>query len=202
MSDLSPPARSRPLGEILDLLDSLTDRHEANAPMLVCIDGMGGAGKSELARRLCKERQDLSVVSGDEFYGPEERDWAQWTPEQGYARYFDHVRLEHEVLRPLRSGRPARYQRYDWSTRRLDGWVTIDPAGIVLVEGVYVLRRRLRQYWDASIYVDTPRHERRRRLYARGENDDGWIDRWMAAEDYYLEVDDPRSAATLVVRGG
>ncbi len=75
------------------------------------------------------------------------------------------------------------------------------PKGVVLVEGVYLLRADLRSYWDLSIYVDTPREVRLSRAYARGENDSGWIDKWAAAEDYYQAVEDPAQSADLIVRG-
>ncbi len=117
----------------------------------------------------------MIVVHGDDFYGPEQRDWQSWTPQQGYERYLDHTRLEHQLLGPLQAGRSARFQRYDWSGNTLGDWVAVAPAGLVIVEGVYVLRPRLRRYWDLAIYVDTPRELRQRRLYARGENDAGWI---------------------------
>lgn len=141
------------------------------------------------------------MVHGDDFYGPEEQDWRSWTPEQGYERYFDHARLEAQVLQPLWRGEAGRFQRYDWDTRRLDGMVTVPARGVVIVEGVYLLRPRLRRYWDLSVVVSTPREERQRRMYARGENDAGWIQRWTAAEDHYLSVEPPETVANIVVRG-
>jgi uridine kinase len=169
---------------------------------LVCIEGLGGAGKSTLAEALATALGGVAfVVHCDDFYGPEERDWRSWSPQEGYERYFDHRRLEREVLRPLRSGGVARFQRYDWPSNTLDGWIGVRPTGLVLVEGVYLLRPELRAYWDFAIYVDTPRDLRQARLRARGENDEGWISRWTAAEDYYERVDQPRDAADLVING-
>jgi uridine kinase len=176
-------------------------RPTAEVPALVCIEGLGGAGKTTLARALVARSNGITLVHGDDFYGPEERDWRSWSPRQGYERYFDHRRIEREVLQPLKAGRPATFQRYDWQTNSLDGWITVEPRGIVLVEGVYLLRRDLRSYWDFSIYVDTPRELRQARLYARGENDEGWIARWAAAEDYYEQLENPAQAADLVVNG-
>jgi uridine kinase len=173
----------------------------AEAPTLVCIEGLGGAGKSTLARALATSSDDITLVHGDDFYGPEERDWRSWTPRQGYQRYFDHQRVELELLRPLRAGKSATFRRYDWSARALGGWTTVEPRGIVLVEGVYLLRRQLRSYWDFSIYVHTPGEIRQARLYARGENDAGWIERWTAAEDYYEQLERPAQAADLIVNG-
>jgi len=169
---------------------------------LVCIEGLGGAGKSTLADAIRRRYPGrVQVISGDDFYGPEERDWRSWTPRQGYQRYFDHKRLERELLRPLRAGAVARFQRYDWPSNTLADWVEVSPEGLIVVEGVYLLRRRLRRYWDFSVYVDTPPEVRLARMYARGENDPGWIGRWAAAEDYYERVEHPSAHADLVVSG-
>lgn len=169
---------------------------------LVCIEGLGGAGKSTLAEAVAAALPgEALVVHGDDFYGPEERDWRSWSSREGYERYFDHRRLEDQLLRPLRSGSVARLQRYGWPSNTLDDWIDVQPEGFVVVEGVYLLRRELRPYWDLAIYVDTPRDLRQARLHARGENDEGWISRWSAAEDYYERVEKPVQAADLVVNG-
>ncbi|MEJ7630742.1 MAG: hypothetical protein WKF54_14230 [Nocardioidaceae bacterium] len=170
-------------------------------PALVAVDGLGGAGKSSLAAAIAERRTDVNVIHGDDFYGPEERDWLDWTPAQGYERYFDHQRLEDELLGPVMRGATAHFQRYDWDRKTLGGWETVDSVGVILLEGVYLLRPRLRPYWDASIFVDAPRSLRHRRLRARGENDAEWIARWMRAEDHYERVAQPRQAADLVIDG-
>ncbi len=187
-----------------DVLTAVLSRLPVVSPdavRLICIEGLGGAGKSTLSRELAMRSGDIIVVHGDDFYGPEERDWRSWTPEQGYRRYFDHQRLERELLRPLQAGRVGRIQRYDWETNALGDWVTVEPQGVVLVEGVYLLRPELRGYWDFSVYVETPRSLRQERLYARGERGPGWIARWAAAEDYYEQVEQPAAVADLVISG-
>lgn len=171
-------------------------------PQLICIEGLGGAGKSTLATMIQRRYPSrIQVISGDDFYGPEARDWRSWSPRKGYLRYFDHRRLERQLLRPLRAGAVARFQRYDWPSNTLADWVEVRPEGLIVVEGVYLLRRRLRRYWDYSVYVDTPREVRLARMHARGENDPEWIERWAAAEDYYVRVERPSAHADLVVNG-
>jgi uridine kinase len=197
MSSSGPFTSSDALQSVLALLTS----RQSAALTLMGIDGLGAAGKSTLAEALVMERPDATVVHGDDFYGPEERDWRSWTAREGYQRYFDHRRLESQLLRPLRAGRVARFQRYDWPSHSLDGWMEVNPAGVVIVEGVYLLRARLRAYWDLTVYVDAPRELRQRRLHARGENDPGWIERWAAAEDFYERTVRPVDAADLVVEG-
>ena len=186
---------------VLELLPGAGEFGTAR-PYLVCIEGLGGAGKSTLAAEIQRRYPGrIQVISGDDFYGPEERDWRSWSPREGYQRYFDHRRLERQLLRPLRAGSVARFQRYDWPSNSLAGWVDVRPEGLIVVEGVYLLRRRLRGYWDFSVYVDTPRDVRVARMHARGENDPGWIGRWAAAEDYYERVERPSAHADLVVNG-
>lgn len=184
---------------LISLIGAVRD----SEPVLVAVDGFAGAGKSTVTAWLAEAEIDrrVQVVSADEFYEPEQRDWRSWSPRQGYERYLDHQRLEHDVLKPLRGQQPARYQRYDWSHRQAGGLVEVQPTGVIIIEGVYLLRHRLRKYWDASIWVDAPRDVRERRLRERGEGDVGWIEGWMLAEDYYERVDRPHEHADYVVSG-
>ena len=105
----------------------------------------------------------------------------------------------------MRRGQTARYQRYDWETDRLNQWAIIKPNEIVLVEGVYSTRPELRPLIDITIFVETPRVERRKRMLARGHlkgdirND--WLTPWMAAEDWYFANARPAEHADLVLAG-
>lgn len=173
-------------------------------PTVVALEGLAGSGKTTAADALRRESGDrpLTVVAADEFYQPDERDWRSWTPSEGYERYFDHVRLETELLRPLQQQQTARFATFDWVQRKPGPDRSVVPRGILVVEGIYLLKPQLRPYWDASVWVEAPRRLRERRLRARGEGDPDWITRWMRAEDYYLNVDQPSETATFVVSGG
>jgi hypothetical protein len=77
-------------------------------------------------------------------------------------------------------------------------------SNLVCIEGLGGAGKstlELRVYWDFAIYVDAPRDLRQARPHARGENDDGWISRWAAAEDFYERAEQPAQAADLVVNG-
>lgn len=186
-------------GELMAAIARLATRE----PTIVAFDGLAGSGKTTVANaaRRASGGRAVTIVAADDFYQPDERNWRCWTPRQGYERYFDHVRLESELLRPLRQRRTARFSTFDWQHRAPGPCRSVEPRDIVVVEGVFLLKPRLRPYWDASVWVQTPRDVRERRLKARGEGDRDWIERWMRAEDYYLEVDHPAEAATFVVLG-
>jgi len=171
--------------------------------LLVAIDGGGGAGKSTLARNLADALGDATIVQMDDFYRPmPAAERAALTPGEGVDRYFDWQRLRDSVLWPLRRGATARYRRYDWETGAIAGdAVEVIPSGVILIEGVYSLRRELRDLYDLTIFVDAPAELRHRRMAGRAENADIWIDRWMAAEHCYLERHRPQAGASLIWPG-
>jgi uridine kinase len=170
--------------------------------ILVAIDGHSAAGKSTLARMLQTKHLDAAVVQTDDFYRPLDPSYrATLDAAAGCAEYYDWQRLEAQVLRPLRSGTKARYQKYEWGTNELGDWTTIDPSGLVIVEGCYSARPELKSYYDAIAFVAASQVERKRRQHLRNDASDAWLGRWEAAERYYLDRFDPESYADLVLPG-
>ena len=170
----------------------------AGQTTLVAIDGLGGAGKSTLAMELGETLDTFSIVALDDFYRPVA---AALAPEQACDAYFDWQRLRDTVLAPLSRNSHACYQRYDWVSDALAEWHEVSPGGVVIVEGVYSTRPELRPRFDVTIFVDTPREERLARMLDRLYNDVAWVERWMAAEDWYLEHMRPLDHVDLVVDG-
>ncbi|MFI2710584.1 uridine kinase [Micromonospora sp. NPDC018662] len=185
-----------------DIAEAVRRVARAGTTTVVAVDGPGGSGKTTLAETVADLLDGSTIVHGDDFYRPmPEHERARLDPEQGYHRYFDWQRLRDQVLAPLRAGRTARYQSYDWATGQLASWHEIDPGGPVIVEGVYSARPELTPYYHLTVHVDTPREICLRRLRARGENSEEWIGRWRAAEDFYLRTTWPQTRAHLLVRG-
>ena len=173
--------------------------------LLVAIDGPGGAGKSTLAQLLKEQLKTLgwivAVVKHDDFYFPSHQRENQQAKIIG--RDFDWERLRDQVLTPIKEGRSAHYQRYDWETDSLAEWHTISASDAVLVEGIYTIRRELTHLYDLKIWVECPRTIR----LARGIARDGeqartiWEQDWMPKEDDYVKTHLPRENADLLVNG-
>jgi uridine kinase len=172
------------VGDILARVERLDGR-----PFVVVLDGPGGSGKSTLARELAQTYTGrVAIVEGDDFYADLDDGYrASLDAEGGYREYFDWGRLREQVLVPARAGAAIRYQRYDWEHARMGQWVAVPAVDLVLVEGVYSSRPELRNLADLVVWVTTAQAERVRRQVERGENEDIWIQRWLAAENYYLE---------------
>lgn len=164
------------------VLDLIAAAQREGELVLVGIGGRGGAGKTTLAGMI----PGAQVVSTDEF----------WTGDS-----FDIERLSREVVVPLIEGATAQFASYDWAAGRAGGRRTVEPSGIVVVEGVCALHRTLRDRYAVRVWVDAPYDVR----LARGVARDGeaaratWAEVWMPSEDRYVERDDPVSCAHLVI---
>ena len=155
--------------------------------VVVAIDGCGGAGKSTFAARLGREL-DAPVVSTDEF--------ASWShPIDWYPRVVE------ELLAPLAAGRPATYRRSEWGGGESIVF-TVEPAPVLILEGVSSSRLAFEDYLAFRIWVETDRDVRLRRGLERdGEHmRDQWLE-WMADEDAYVARENPRERADVIVSG-
>ena len=120
----------------------------------------------------------------------------------GTAKPSTSTGCEREVVAPLASGEAATFASYDWAAGEARGSRTIDATGVVIVEGVCALHRKLRDAYAVRVWVEASYDVRLARAIARdGEAARSmWVDVWMPSEDRYVERDDPVSCADLVVR--
>lgn len=143
---------------------------------LVAIVGGSGSGKTWLAEHLCHALgSDATRLSLDDFY----RDLSHLAPARRERVNFDHPRaidwaaLE-EVLRTCRPGRPARIPRYNFATHCRMGQETWRPARLVLLDGLWLLRRSaLRRLFARRIFVEAPAALRLRRRIERDVEERG-----------------------------
>jgi uridine kinase len=160
---------------------------------LVAVDGPSGAGKTVFAGRLAAAL-DAPVVHTDDLLDGWDDQFTFWS------------RLDDRVLAPLWHGRPAHYQRYSWYRHRFTGpEVVVEPAPVVVVEGVSAARGAIRPELTLAVFVQAPPELRLARALARDHGDDvafaAYLERWRAAEDRHFASDDTAAHADLVVDG-
>ena len=160
-----------------------------HAVRLVAIDGPGGSGKTTFAAKLSAAAGGATVVHTDDFASASNP--VNWWP-----------RLLEQVVIPLAEGRQARYQRYDWETETMADWHTVEPAPIVIIEGVSAGRKEWAKHLSFVIWIDTPPEVRLQRGLERGGANtvEQWRE-WMAAEDEHYARDPTRERADLIVAG-
>ena len=154
---------------------------------IVAVDGSGGAGKTSLSEWLAAEIP-AQVVHTDDFASWENP--VDWWPD-----------LVEKVLEPLAAGLAAHYVPTRWGGPERQE-VTVEPGGFLILEGVTASREAFRPYLVYSIWIETPRHLRLRRGVARdGEHMRAQWEEWMAAEDRYVEREQPAAHADRVLPG-
>ncbi|RPF39438.1 hypothetical protein EDD96_3175 [Streptomyces sp. Ag109_G2-6] len=155
---------------------------------VIGVDGHAGSGKSTFAGRLAEALGGAPVLHLDDVASHAEL-FGWWE------------RLRTQVVEPLAAGRPARWAPYDWDRRRFGPEQVLEPAPVLLVEGVGAGRRALRPYLARLLWMETPRET----SWGRGRERDGrelsaFWDGWERAELAHFSDDPSRPFAHTLVR--
>ncbi|THE09392.1 uridine kinase [Bacillus timonensis] len=188
------------LEQLVRSLDSIPRKQST---LLIGIDGCGGSGKSTFANKLMEKSTNVTVVHMDDFYLPSSQIMNTHPEKKPIGADFDWKRILSQVLEPISHNKEGYYQRYDWETDGLAEWHTVPIGGIVIIEGVYSIRKELAEKYDFTIWVDCPRELRiSRGLLRDGEEARAmWENNWMISEDLYIEEHKPFERANLIVNG-
>jgi uridine kinase len=188
---------STELAAAAQIADAISGWRLAAGGLVVAIDGHGAAGKSALAAAAGR-LLSATVVHVDDFFREAGRAAAEG--ESPMAAYYDWERLRREALEPLRDGERASFRAFDWERNGyLPGLTVLEPADVILLEGVSSTTDALADLVDRTVLVLTPESERVARLHDRIA-DEVWDEAWLAAERSYFS-DRPEAWFDLVVSG-
>lgn len=151
---------------------------------IVCIDGPAGAGKTTLAGGIAVA-SGATVVHTDALLDG-------W---DGLPRLAETVT---PLVADLAAGRTGSYRRFDWLAGAFADTVEVEPAPLLVVEGVGCWNPALAGLVDQLVWVEAPTRLRRRRALARGDFGDHW-DAWTAAEERLFARLRTRERADLVL---
>ena len=184
---------------------TLAARVSAAAPSvgpvrLVCVDGPAGAGKTsfaaDLVRALAPVHGEVPVVHGDGVY--EGWDVVVGAPDRvaAFAALAD--RLDAQLLEPFRQGHDARLPTWDWYAGTWGVTVTVPPAPVVVLEGVGLAARRLREAAVLTVWLDADDEVRLARVLARdGDGIRAEMLAWQRDEARWHDLDGTRAAADV-----
>ena len=111
------------------------------APAIVAIDGRSASGKSTFASRLTRALECQCVHTDDIAWNHSFFDW--WPL------------LIHHVLEPFRAGQAVLWTPDAWREHERSGAIIVQPAPILLVEGVSSTRRELSNWIDYTVWMET-----------------------------------------------
>ncbi|MBN33906.1 MAG: uridine kinase [Rhodospirillaceae bacterium] len=199
------------IAEVCDAILSLTP----GAPAVIAIDGPDASGKTTFADALVAPLQtrgcEVIRASVDDFEQPRADRHARGRfSAKGYYRdSFDYGALQSLLLDPLRSGLSPALVRTRSFDLVADAPVSSRPLpvtarGIVIVDGVFLLRPELRDAWDLTVHLDVADEECLRRALARAGGDSEELRRlnearYLAGHRLYRDESDPLGTADVVI---
>lgn len=154
---------------------------------LVCVDGPAGSGKTTLAGALAEVVPGTQVVHCDELLHG-------WRGLPGLAATVA------AFVAPLASDSPGTWVRWDWYA---DDWAethTVDPGGLLVLEGVGSWSPAIADLVGVLVWVEAESALRLRRGLARdGEAMRAHWEQWRLDEDALFERLGTRRHADVVV---
>lgn len=179
---------------------------------LVAVDGVDGAGKThfadELESRLQERGTRVERASVDGFHNPSEVRYRRGrdSPEGFFRDSYDYEALCELLLEPLRRGDP----RFVRAVYDVHDEVPIDSepestphGGVLIVDGIFLHRPELRNYWDYSIFLDVDFSVSIPRGAQRGYSDPDPSavsnHRYIEGQNLYPRECSPREHATVVI---
>lgn len=133
--------------------------------MLIGIAGGSGSGKTYLARRIQREvgPQHVSVLSMDQYFrslGPEERRLDRRDINFDHPSHIDCELLQRHIEQ-LRAGQPVLAPSYDFRNQiQTPEAIRVEPARVIVVEGLFVLRPPLVELFDLTVFLDVDADQR------------------------------------------
>ncbi len=202
--------------ELLEVLANRIVAIQLPHPILVAIDGIDAAGKTTLADELVAAIQNrgrhVIRASIDGFHRPRAERYKRGadSPEGYYHDSFDYPAIRSALLLPLGPGGSRRYRRavFDYRSDSPVSESLCDAPidGVMLFDGVFLLRPELNDCWDYRVFVDVHFQEAMRRASSR-DLDLGSFDairtrylvRYMPGQRIYLETVQPQLRADVIV---
>lgn len=165
------------VSRILETIHSVSPR--VGTTRLITIDGPAGSGKTTLAADLSKLLNDAPIVHLDDLY----EGWYQ-------DLHSDlAVRIEDQILSPIRAGFPARYQRFDWVANRFVEWLDVPAHNFLILEGVGSGHALIRSASSVVVWIESDSVVGRQRVISRdGDSVAAHIVGWQERERVFFDA--------------
>lgn len=180
-----------------DIAEKIRHIETQNKPLIIAIDGFGGAGKSTLAKELQTELESATIVAVDDFY-------LFGVKSDADKSNFDRARLTEQVLKPLRQGGQASYQKSVSIDIPLSEYFDVPQVDYVILEGVSSLHPDIAQYVDYKIWLDISADDAKKRMMNRdkAQGQDHGEEFWSHHTDSYQAYKDlhrPELTANIII---
>lgn len=179
----------------------------------VGIDGVDGAGKTHLADELGREvaRRGRPVIraSVDGFHNPRAHRYRQGrhSPRGFFEDSYDYPAMRELLLDPLATSGAGRYCSVAFDLKRDAAvppvYATARTDSVLIVDGIFLHREELRDYWHFSVWLETSFEVSVARMASRDGTSPDVTNaanaRYVEGQRLYMSRCHPQSHATVVV---
>ena len=134
-------------------MEKLIEYIKNNNNKVIGIDGPSGAGKSTISSHL-EKNYDVLVFHTDDYFLSAERKTKERLEEPGGN--LDYERMEKEIFSNLDNDYILS-NKFNCQTNVLEQGLRVKKKTIVVIEGVYALHPRFREYYDYTVFLDCDR---------------------------------------------
>ena len=189
-----------------------------DSPILIAINGKDGSGKTTMANYLAdflssKTSREIIRISIDDFMNSRT---IRYTPSESAGRgcydyTFNFDGFLENVLKPLQADGSWEYRAkiFDHATDS-ESLAPIQKAAndaIVIIDGVFLYKQDLVNYWDLKILLDTDDETAIKRGARRDTERLGsyeiarqkYIDRYIASQTIYYSEESPQKRADIII---
>jgi len=191
-----------------------TKRHH---PIRVGIDGVDASGKTTLADSLADylKSQNINIIraSIDGFHNPKSMRYQKGrnSPEGYYEDSFNNQAVVDNLLAPLGKNGNLQYKKaiFDFKT---DSEIvlpvkTANKDSILIMDGVFLFRTELVNYWDLKIFVEADfkitvsRASKRDGYYLGSKQEilDKYDQRYVPGQQLYFQESKPQEKADIII---
>ncbi len=175
-------------------------REQGVCPVVIGIDGMAAAGKTELAAWLERDLDASVIHMGDFILPPGFRTPVRMNTPGGNVH---HERFLQEVVPYLRCGQIFGYRVYDFQAHSYAETRLVQPKEVIIVEGAYAMHPTFGDIYDLRVFCELHPYEQLERINAtRGKRADICRSLWVAQERHYHREYAIRDKCHMVISAG
>jgi len=205
---------STSLDEAIEHIVATRSRVPEERSALLAVSGIDGSGKgfvtAEIVARLRARGLSVAGINVDGWLAlPHVRFSATDPARHFYEHALRFDELFDQLVLPLRDARSVRveadFAEETATAYRKQLW-EFDDVDVIVLEGIYLLKRELRAHYDLSLWIDCSFETALERALARGqeglppeETVRAYRTIYFPAQEIHFARDEPRSAASVVV---